>query len=91
MLDKDILYPFCWPSIYTIFLSVISLIFLIATQPGTLEPAEAYRKAETGIRILAATACENNGSERCLEILKVRRTLLVTHYEYMETPFHSPS
>ncbi|KIX07569.1 uncharacterized protein Z518_02222 [Rhinocladiella mackenziei CBS 650.93] len=64
-----------WTSIYTLFLSVVCLTFLIATQSGTNRPIEAYRRAESGIRLLAATACPGMGSVQCLGVLKqlVRR------------------
>jgi hypothetical protein len=60
-----------WMSLYTLFLSVICLIFLIATQDGTRRPVEAWRKAEIGARLLTAASCPGLGSRQCLKVLKV--------------------
>ncbi|KAK5021072.1 Gypsy retrotransposon integrase-like protein 1 [Exophiala sideris] len=65
-----LLRPASWTSIYTTFLSVVCLVFLIATREGTHNPAEAWRKAVSGIRLLAATSCHETGSKQCLGILK---------------------
>ncbi|KAJ9635752.1 Gypsy retrotransposon integrase-like protein 1 [Knufia peltigerae] len=62
--------PASWTTIYTIFLSVACLIFLIATRDGPKNPIEAWRKAESGIRLLASTTCHETGSKQCLGILK---------------------
>lgn len=67
--------PASWTSIYTIFLSVACLIFLIATRDGPRSPIEAWRKAESGIRLLASTTCHETGSRQCLGILQVGRVL----------------
>jgi hypothetical protein len=66
-----LLRPASWTSIYTTFLSVVCLVFLIATREGARNPIEAWRKAESGIRLLASTTCHETGSKQCLDILKV--------------------
>lgn len=71
-----LLRPASWTSIYTTFLSVVCLVFLIATREGTTNPIEAWRKAESGICLLASTTCHETGSKQCLGILKVSRSLL---------------
>ncbi|KAK5026965.1 Gypsy retrotransposon integrase-like protein 1 [Exophiala sideris] len=68
--ELGLLRPASWTSVYTIFLSVVCLVFLIATREGTQRPVEAWRKAESGIRLLAATQCHETCSFQCLEILK---------------------
>lgn len=50
---------------------MVCLIFLIATREGTQQPIEAWRKAVSGIRLLASTKCHETCSKQCLEILKV--------------------
>ncbi|KAK5298744.1 Gypsy retrotransposon integrase-like protein 1 [Exophiala xenobiotica] len=65
-----LLRPASWTSIYTTFLSVVCLVFLIATREGARNPIEAWRKAESGIRLLASTTCHETGSKQCLDILK---------------------
>ena len=60
-----------WTSIYTLFLAIVCLTFLIATQRGTKSPIEAWRRAESGIRLLASTSCPDMGSSQCLGVLKV--------------------
>lgn len=59
-----------WTCIYTIFLAVVALIFLISIHEGTSKPSEAWRKAETGIKILAALRCHSGGASRCLAIIQ---------------------
>lgn len=71
MLQKENLYPAAWPAVYTIFLSVVCLIFFIATQRGTQAANQTQQKVETGIRLLASTSCHDTGADRCLEILQV--------------------
>ena len=65
------LHPASWMSLYTTFISVVCLFFLMATRKERDQPVEAWKKAQQGIRILAGTLCEDNGSSHCLHLLKV--------------------
>ena len=65
-----VIHPSNWTLIYTLFLSVVVLTFLISIHEGTSKPSEAWRKAETGIRILVALRCKEGGADRCLTIIK---------------------
>ena len=67
-----------WPSVYTVFLCVMCLIFLIAAHHGTSRPSRAWQRAATGIRIIAAFRCANDCSSSCLEVLKVREERTLT-------------
>ncbi|KAK5951580.1 Gypsy retrotransposon integrase-like protein 1 [Knufia fluminis] len=69
--QKGLLCPASWPSIYTVFISVVCLIFSYATrEEGTAAP-EAKENIENGVRLLACTACTTDtGSVRCLEVLR---------------------
>lgn len=71
MMKRGWLCAASWMSIYSIFLSVVCLSFLIASHNGTSKPGEAWRKARSGIRLLCAVRCVDNGAAACLEILKV--------------------
>lgn len=71
MINEGVLLTGFWPSIYTIFLSVMCLIFLIAAHHGTSRPSKAWQRAAMGIRIIAAFKCVDDCSTRCLEVLKV--------------------
>ena len=64
------MHPSNWTCIYTIFLAVVALIFLISIHEGTSKPGEAWRRAETGIKILAALRCHDGGARPCLAIIK---------------------
>lgn len=68
---QGMLHSASWTSTYTLFLSVVCLIFLIATQRGTKQPLEAWRRAECGIRLLASISCPGMGAAQCLLVLKV--------------------
>ncbi|KAK5949488.1 Gypsy retrotransposon integrase-like protein 1 [Knufia fluminis] len=56
--------------IYTVFLAVLALIFLISIHEGTSKPGEAWRRAETGIKILASLKCQEGGARPCLAVIK---------------------
>lgn len=71
MLRQGFLAPAAWQSVYTVFLSVVTLIFFLATQHGNREYAAIQKETETGIRILASTSCQDIGSRRCLDVLRV--------------------
>ena len=71
MLQSGFLSPSSWHSVYTVFLSVVSLIFFLATQPDAQESVKVHQVAGLGVRILASTACQDAGSQRCLDVLRV--------------------
>ncbi|RYP68858.1 hypothetical protein DL769_005417 [Monosporascus sp. CRB-8-3] len=71
MLNEGLLLAGFWPSIYTIFLSVMCLIFLIAAHHGTSRPSKAWQRAAVGIRIITAFKCVDDCSTPCLEVLKM--------------------
>ncbi|KAI1371804.1 hypothetical protein F4677DRAFT_449982 [Hypoxylon crocopeplum] len=54
MVKEGLLLTGLWTSIYTIFLSVMCLIFLIAAHRGTVRPSQAWQRAAVGIRLIAA-------------------------------------
>lgn len=70
MYQRGLLCPASWSTIYTLYLAVSSLLFLIATHPGTSRPSNAWKKSERGIRLLAAMRCYDNGAVKCLQIIK---------------------
>ena len=67
----QVLPPASWTSIYSLFLSVMCLIFLIAAHRGTTHPSEAYKKVVTGIKVLAAHRCVNDCATTCLGVLRL--------------------
>ncbi|OQV00477.1 Fungal specific transcription factor domain-containing protein [Cladophialophora immunda] len=71
MLQKGFLAPAAWQSVYTVFLSLVTLIFFLATQHGNKDYAIIQKETETGVRILARTSCQDIGSRRCLDVLRV--------------------
>ena len=71
MIKRKLLGPASWLSIYTILLSVVSLIFLIAAHKGTSMPSEAWKKALGGIQLLAALRCGDNVAAGALVVLRV--------------------
>ncbi|KIX92514.1 uncharacterized protein Z520_11834 [Fonsecaea multimorphosa CBS 102226] len=71
MLQKGFLAPAAWQSVYTVFLSLVTLIFFLATQHGNKDYAVIQQETETGVRILARTSCQDIGSRRCLDVLRV--------------------
>ena len=73
MLRQGFLAPAAWQSIYTVFLSLVTLIFFLATQHGDTEYAAVMGDTERGIRMLASTSCQDMGSSRCLEVLRVSK------------------
>jgi len=69
--ERGLLCPASWPSIYTVFLSVVCLIFSYATREEGAAAPEIKEDIENGVRLLACTACTTDtGSVRCLEILR---------------------
>jgi hypothetical protein len=71
MLRQGYLAPAAWQSVYTVFLSLVTLIFFLGTQHGNKEYAAVRQETETGIRILYKTSCQDIGSRRCLDVLRV--------------------
>ena len=71
MLSREVWPPASWTSFYTLFLSVMCLIFLIAAHNGTSHPSEAWRKAATGIKVLAAHRCVDACASSCLDVLRL--------------------
>lgn len=68
---KGLLCPTSWPSVYTIFISIVCLIFAHATREEHTEDEETRKDIEDGLRLLASTACTTDtGSIRCLEVLR---------------------
>lgn len=68
---KGLLCPASWPSVYTVFISVVCLVFAYATRNENAQDDEMRKDIEDGIRLLACTACTTDtGSVRCLEILR---------------------
>ncbi|KAF2226007.1 hypothetical protein BDZ85DRAFT_74157 [Elsinoe ampelina] len=67
---QSLLEPSSWFQTYTVFLSVLTLVFLIASHKGTTRPGEAWKKAEQGIRLLAAMRCHDNGANKSLRVLR---------------------
>jgi hypothetical protein len=81
MMQRGFLCSASWISIYTVFLSVCCLIFLIASHHGTSKPSEAWRKAQIGIRLLAAARCRDDGATACLNIIRVRLNLIHSYID----------
>lgn len=71
MMSQGLFLTGIWPSVYTIFLSVMCLIFLIAAHRGNSLPSRAWQRAAVGIRIIAAFKCVEDCSTGCLEVLKM--------------------
>ncbi|OAP61627.1 hypothetical protein AYL99_03830 [Fonsecaea erecta] len=71
MLQKGFLAPAAWQSVYTVFLALVTLVFFLATQHGNKDYAVIQKETETGVRILARTSCQDIGSRRCLDVLRV--------------------
>ena len=75
-----------WHTTWTIFLSTIAFIFLICVHKGINPPSEAWRKAETGIRLLTTLKCEAGGASRHLDVLKafVGQVNHLVHFDFDE-------
>ncbi|ETN40756.1 uncharacterized protein HMPREF1541_05036 [Cyphellophora europaea CBS 101466] len=70
VLGTDTPVPLSWDTIYTLFLAVMCLVFLISAHNGTSLPSEAWKRASIGIGILYANACVDNGASMCLRVLR---------------------
>lgn len=82
---RGLLCPASWPSVYTVFISIICLVFAYATRRDGTEDAQSRKDIEDGIRLLAATACSTDtGSVRCLEILRrlIKRVSYVVDIDF---------
>jgi len=75
MLQAGFLSSSSWHSVYTVFLSVVALIFFLATQADAQGAVKVCQMAECGVQILASTACQDAGSQRCLDVLRVSHQL----------------
>jgi hypothetical protein len=70
-----------WSTIYTIFSSVVCLVFLVAAHPATTLPSVAWQRACVGVRFITSNRRPDNISTICLEILKmITHTLRQTIY-----------
>ena len=66
-----------WPSVYTIFLATVSLIFFAATTSlGGPEMLTIREDADNGMILLDNLKCHDLGPRRCLAVLEVRVILL---------------
>jgi hypothetical protein len=71
MLNQGDIWPGSWTTLYTVFLSVMCLIFLIAAHQGTWRPSKAWQRAATGIKVLIASKCADDCPTGSLNVLKV--------------------
>lgn len=83
LLKRGVLYPGSWIAVYTVFLSVMCLIYLIAAHNGTSQPSQAWQRAALGIRIIAACNCVNNCAAAGLQVLKVRKLTTAQAERYL--------
>lgn len=60
-----------WDAVYTLFLAVMCLVFLISAHNGTSQPSEAWQRGAVGIRILTANKCVDGCASGCLDVLKM--------------------
>lgn len=68
---RGLLCPASWPSVYTVFISIICLIYALVAHDPEAESRTVHRDVEDGIRLLACTACSTDtGSVRCLEVIR---------------------
>lgn len=71
MLHQGYLGPASWHSMYTIFMAIVAMIFYLASQADNPDAQKVRYDVELGIRILASTTCQDTGSEKCLDVLRV--------------------
>lgn len=68
---RGLLCPASWPSVYTVFISIVCMVFAYALRKEGTNDLQMKKDIEDGIRLLASTACTTDtGSVRCLEILR---------------------
>jgi hypothetical protein len=97
MIKKGLLHPGSWAAVYTVFSSVMCLIYLIAAHNGTSQPSQAWQRAALGIRLIAACKCIDNCAAAGLQVLKVRRmnysprTGLANTSRWLPVNFPTPS
>ncbi|KAK5056635.1 hypothetical protein LTR84_012167 [Exophiala bonariae] len=70
MFSQGFLEPAAWHSTYILFLSIVALIYFLATQHGNREYMAIQKEAERGIRLLHGTCCQHTGSRKFLVALK---------------------
>ena len=73
VLLQGYLSPASWACAYTVFLSVVCLIFFLASHSESRQAAMIRQAVESGIRIMASTSCQDTGSRRCLDVIRVSR------------------
>lgn len=90
---RAFLAPASWFSVYTIFLSIVTLVFYLACQSETEEATDLRQTAETGVRILAGSECQDIGAKRCLDVLRVSppKPSPTPSYPYLVQPFLTES
>ena len=71
MVKHRCLCPASWACVYTIFLSVVCLVFFLATHSDSQEFLRINEVAQTGVEILAMMSCQDTGAKRCLDVLQV--------------------
>ncbi len=71
VLLQGFLSPASWACAYTVFLSVICLVFFLASHSESRQAVMIRQAVESGIRILASTSCQDTGSRRCLDVIRV--------------------
>lgn len=76
VLQQGFLSPASWACAYTVFLSVVCLTFFLASHGESQQAVMVRQAVESGIKILASTSCQDTGSRRCLDVLKVCQTFV---------------
>lgn len=95
LMRQDLLEPSSWFQTYTLFLAVLTLLFLIAAHKGTTQPSKAWTKGEQGIRILAAMRCasRDNAAAKSLDVIRalVERLSHTVQFDVDEIERMTPS
>lgn len=80
------MHPSNWSLIYSLFLAVVMLIFLISLHDGTSRPSQAWQRAQMGIKVLMALKCTEGGASRCLAIIQelVRQLNYTVDFDFVE-------
>ncbi len=67
-----------WPSVYTMFLAIVSLVFFTATtRPDHPLMVAVKEDADKGVIVLDKLKCHDLGPKRCLAVLEVNPSLCV--------------
>lgn len=71
-------------TVIALFMSTLTLIFLICVHKVTKPPGEAWRRAEMGIRLLEALRCDAGGAGQCIAIIRefVRQLNHFVHFDF---------